>query len=332
MSILTSDLTDFKSSAASSDGGAISATKVKVGMLSAAVLTTDTTIPVYDSSPFAVNDVIVFDDGATKQEKTISSIPNGTSIVISAAIGTAYVKDTPFGAKQNLFPNVIASESEAGLTRYRKFFRKNAHATLTLTLPRNYINNQVENAALALGFGLDHADDGDGGQGNMVALAADDTVQVLSDGADTRQVTISGLKASDGSFISETLTLNGVTAVTSTNTFKAGGVVRAYVSALDAARSVTIRRTTGATTLGTIGINKKISFLWFGKKITAGAIANAEGGDIPGGATIDATNSILFADVAATSNIPFWCRYMCAAGSAAAGNSTGNVATKGETT
>lgn len=331
MSILASEIIDYKSSAASSDGGAISATKVKVGQLSAAVLVTDTTIPVYDSSSFAASEVVVFDDGTTKQEKTISSIPNGTSIVLSAAIGTAYAADTAFGAKQNLIPNITAAQSEAGLTLYRKFFRKNSNASLTWTSPRNYVPNQVENAALSIGFGLDHADDTDGAQGNMAALAADDTVQVISDGADTRVVTVSGLKA-DGTFISENLTLNGAVAVTSTNTFKAGGVVRAYAASLDALRTVTVRRTTGATTLGTIGINKKACWLWFGKKITAGAIANAEGGDIPGGGTIDATNSILFADVAAAGNIPVWVRYMCAAGSAAAGNSTGIAATKGETT
>ncbi len=330
MSILVSELVDYKSSAANSDGGAISVNKIKVGMLSAAVLTTDTNLPVYDSSPFATNDVIVFDDGSTKTERTISAVPDGTHVTISATIGTAYVKDTPFGAKQNLFPNVTAVESDTGLTRYRKFFRKNNHGTLTWANPRNYIPNQVENAALSIGFGLDHADDGDGAQGNMSAFGANAVVAIVSDGADTRQVTVSGIRASDGVFVSETLTLTGTTEVVGAVTFSK--LLRAYVSALDAARIVTIRQGTGGTTRGTIGLNKKISFVWMGKTISGGSIVNAEGGDIPGGGTIDPSNSILFADVAAAGNIPIWARYVAAAGSAAAGNSTGSVATKGETT
>jgi hypothetical protein len=331
MPIAPAEIIDYRSSNVNSDGGTITATKLKLAQLSAAILAGAIALPVYDSAGIVNEDTGVIDNGTNKEALTVNGTPTATSIPVTATVN-GYAKDTPFGIKQNLIPNITAAQSEAGLTLYRKFFRRNTNASLVWANPRNYINNQVENAALSFGFGLDHADDTDGAQGNMTALAADDTIQVLSDGADTRTVTINGLRASDGAAISEVLTLNGTTAVTSSNTFKAGGVYRAFVSALNAARTVTIRRTTGAVALGAIGINKRVCWLWFGKRITAGSIVNAEGGDAPGGGIIDATNSILFQDVAAAGAIPFWLRYMVAAGSAAAGNSTGVVATKGETT
>lgn len=329
--IIASEIKDYKSNSANSDGGAITATQIKVAQLSALVAAGATALPVYDSAGILNGETLVIDDNTNKEAVTVNSTVTPTSIPC-AALTNGYAAETPVGSMNALFPNITGAESESGVTKYRKFYRKNTNGSSILANPRSYIPNQVENAALSVGFGLDHADDTDGAQGNMVTLAADDTVEVVSDGADTRTVTVSGLRASDGAFISEIITLDGTTPVASVNTFKANGVVRAYVSALSASRSVIVRRNTGDTLIGTIGINKKISFLWFGKKITAGSVANAEGGDVPGGAPVDATNSILFADIAAGENIPYWLRYMAAAGSAAAGYSTGVVSTKGETT
>ena len=82
------------------------------------------------------------------------------------------------------------------------------------------------------------------------SLAADDTIQVLSDNtADTSSfsVRIVGRNTS-GVVISETLTLNGTTAVTSTNTFDSASLMRVSKSAATTG-VITVRRTTGATTL-----------------------------------------------------------------------------------
>ena len=86
------------------------------------------------------------------------------------------------------------------------------------------------------------------------ALAADDTIQVLSsnsaDGSGFN-VRIVGRNTSDV-VIAETITLNGTTAVTSTNTWDSGSIMRVSKSA-NTTGVITVRRTTGATTLIQIG-------------------------------------------------------------------------------
>ena len=86
--------------------------------------------------------------------------------------------------------------------------------------------------------------------GFTASLAADDTIQVLSsstaDGSGFN-VRVVG-RNTDGVVIRETLTLNGTTAVTSTNTFDSGSLMRVSKSA-DTTGVITVRRTTGATVL-----------------------------------------------------------------------------------
>lgn len=68
-------------------------------------------------------------------------------------------------------------------------------------------------------------------------LGSSDTVDVVSDGADTRDVVITGRDAS-GSIVSETLTLNGTTPVTGSQTFER--ILKIVLSATDASRTVTV--------------------------------------------------------------------------------------------
>lgn len=86
--------------------------------------------------------------------------------------------------------------------------------------------------------------------GFTTSLAADDTIQVLSsstaDGSGF-SVRVVGRNTS-GIVIGETLTLNGTTAVTSTNTFDSASLMRVSKSA-NTTGVITVRRTTGATTL-----------------------------------------------------------------------------------
>src|SRR5574337_263093 len=148
----------------------------------------------------------------------------------------------------------------------------------------------------------------------MVALSVADKVKIVSDGTDTRVVTVSGLVA--GVFTSENITLNGTTPVVSTNTFDVGKVLRVYAASTSASRTITIKENTSSNVIGTIGINKIACWLWMGLRVVNEAIVVAEGGDIPGSdggdniTDINPSNSILYADLAAGDSIPFWVRYM----------------------
>ena len=85
-------------------------------------------------------------------------------------------------------------------------------------------------------------------------IAALDNVEILSDGADTRVLTLTG-RLSTGAIAVENLNLNGTNVVTSANQYER--ILRAVVNVKDAARTVTVRRATGDTLIGTIGINCK---------------------------------------------------------------------------
>lgn len=111
------------------------------------------------------------------------------------------------------------------------------------------------NDVQASGGNIQHDGHASGGIGVIFTdIAALDNVEILSDGADTRVLTLVG-RLSTGAIASEALNLNGVTPVTSANQYER--ILRATVNVKDAARTVTVRRATGDTLIGTIGINGK---------------------------------------------------------------------------
>ncbi len=223
----------------------------------------------------------------------------------------------------NLFTDITGDEAAAGGTEYRKIFRKNTHATLTWQNVVSWLQSQPTNAALSFGFGLDHADDNAGAQGNMTAFGANAVVAVVSDGADTRQVTVVGEDAS-GNRQTENLTLNGTTEVVGSLTFSK--LYAVYAASLDAARTVTIKQGSGGTTRGTIGPNKKISFIWYGRKITAGVPADAEGGNMATKAA-----GMKNGNIAAAGNFGLWYRLQWAAGAGAVTANSTQVKSEGDT-
>jgi hypothetical protein len=77
-------------------------------------------------------------------------------------------------------------------------------------------------------------------------------LELVSDGADTRQVTVAGRRP-DGTSLSETVTLNGTTPVLTTNTF--ARLLSATLSATSSTRTVTIRQGAGGSTLMTLPPN-----------------------------------------------------------------------------
>lgn len=82
--------------------------------------------------------------------------------------------------------------------------------------------------------------------------AATDEAEVLSDGADTRTITVTGRLAS-GAIDSEALVLNGTTPVTGTKAFER--ILKAVASAKDGTRTVTVRRADNSAEIGIIGPN-----------------------------------------------------------------------------
>lgn len=245
-----------------------------------------------------------------------SSATNSDGAGISA---TEVVDNTD----NNLFTDITGDEATAGGTEYRKIFRKNTHGTLTWQNVVSWLLSQPTNSALSFGFGLDHADDADGAQGNMTVFSVNAVVAVVSDGADTRQVTIVGEDAS-GNRQTETLTLNGTVEVVGSLTFSK--VYAGYANSLSASRTVTIKQGSGGTSRGSIGLNKKISFLWFGKKYSGGSVVNAEGGDMSSKAT-----GLKSGDVAPAGNLGLWYRITWPAGAGAVTATSTQVKSEGDT-
>jgi len=322
--MITADLLkDYQSAASGSSGGASTTTQIADTQLSAAASANATSITVYDAGGFSVNDEIVIDDGTNREKKVISAI-NGNTITLSTGLNYSYAINTPVGKKNNLFPDITASQASNGLTLYRKFFRKNTSSSDTWYNVVLFISKQPTNSALSIGLGIDNSNDSDATQGNMVAMSANAQIALVSSGSDTRSVTLKGLDA-NGNPISETKTLNGTTEVLSTNTFSK--LYLAYASGTDASNTITIKQGSGGSTLGTIGPNKISSFLWFGKKVdNTQTIVNAEGGDIPSSST-----GIKVGDIAVGGNIGIWCRLMVPAGASSVGNNTSAIQTMGET-
>jgi len=67
-----------------------------------------------------------------------------------AVSSTEIVDDTV----NNLFAYAPATESEAGSTKYRGFFVKNTHATITAVAPKIYINSNTPSATTAVTVAL----------------------------------------------------------------------------------------------------------------------------------------------------------------------------------
>lgn len=222
----------------------------------------------------------------------------------------------------NLFTDITGDEAAAGGTEYRKIFRKNEHGSLTWQNVISWILSQPTNAALSFGFGIDHADDGAGAQGNMTNFSAGALVALVSDGADTRNATIVGEDGS-GARQTEVVALNGAAEVLSSGTYSK--VYAVYLASLDASRTVTVKQGSGGTTRGTIGTNKKICFLWLGK-LASGSIVDAEGGNAPSKAT-----GMEHGNVVAAGNFGLWYRLTWLAGAGAVTANSTQVKSEGDT-
>jgi hypothetical protein len=83
-------------------------------------------------------------------------------------------------------------------------------------------------------------------------ISATGLVEVISDGADTRTITVYGRLAS-GAIDNEDIVVNGATPVAGVKSFER--ILSAYADAKNASRTVTVRKATDDVTIGVIGIN-----------------------------------------------------------------------------
>lgn len=100
-------------------------------------------------------------------------------------------------------------------------------------------------------------------------LTANALIAVVSDGADTRTVTVEGRNAA-GAIISEGIVLNGVTEVVGALTFER--ILTVTLSASDAARTVTVRQGAGGATRATVSVNETTRTAFFRRSASEAGI------------------------------------------------------------
>lgn len=223
--------------------------------------------------------------------------------------GTITATEITDNILNNLFDDVSASESEAGLTDYRKLFVKNTHATLSWTIVQFWRQVATTSADDEITLGIGTASDDDGSN-ILTTFSGAAKVALISDGADTRNVTVVGEVG--GVRTVETVALNGAVEVLTTATFDADSVYLVYPASADASRTVTIKQGTGGTTRGTIGPNKLSAICY---KAPTTSVAAFELGDIAAGASQ-----------------ALWLKRVVNAGAAAASANTGTIRCQGTTT
>lgn len=161
----------------------------------------------------------------------------------------------------NLIDDITNSQRVAGGTYYYKvFFQNNSGSDSALT-PVIYAPVLATNITVSLGLGFDSTSDNDNAQGNMSAFAADALAALVSDGTDTRTVTLFGLDDSGTPVpTTENVVLTSASEVLSSTTWSS--LWGFYVDNTDGSRTVTLKEGSGGTTRGTIGPNKKAGWLW----------------------------------------------------------------------
>ncbi|MGH2628627.1 MAG: hypothetical protein ACRDHY_18475 [Anaerolineales bacterium] len=124
--------------------------------------------------------------------------------------------------------------------------------------------NHPDDDTSTAGGGIDTA-----GRPVFTQWTANAVAAVVSDGADTRTVTVEGRSAA-GAIVSEVLTLTGATEVVGATTFER--VLKITLSATDASRTVTVKQGSGGATRATIGPNETKRFAMFKRSASESAI------------------------------------------------------------
>lgn len=162
------------------------------------------------------------------------------------------------GVLNSLWPDISPAEAGAGGSRVRKWFMRNDNVAENLANFGLWVATAPTGCTEELGVGFDTADDADALRGTLIALSANALIAVVSNGADTRTVTVVGVNAA-GAPMEETVTLNGLVEVLTVVTFSKVYAVR--VSALGS-QIVTIKQGSGGSTLATIPAGAISTWLW----------------------------------------------------------------------
>jgi len=228
---------------------------------------------------------------------------NGTNSTGGTITATAITDAT----LNNLFDDVTADEALAGATEYRKIFVKNNHGSLTWTSVIFWRSTNTTSTDDEISLGIGSAADDDGSS-VLSAFSGNAVVAIISDGADTRQVTLVGEDAS-GVRATETLTANGAVEVVGAQTFSK--LYLAYVSSTSASRIITVKQGSGGTSRGTIGLNKYSAILY------QDPTASADGFEL--------------GSIAAAASQGLWLKRVVGAAAVAIANNSGTIQVKGET-
>jgi hypothetical protein len=105
---------------------------------------------------------------------------------------------------------------------------------------------------------------------DITQLTANAVIAVISDGADTRSVTVQGRNAA-GAIISEAITLNGAVEALGSLTFER--ILTITLSATSATRTVLVRQGAGGATRAQIGINETTRTSLFRQSASEATIA-----------------------------------------------------------
>lgn len=158
----------------------------------------------------------------------------------------------------NLFDDITAGEAETGQTDYRKVFAKNNHGSLSWLAVQFWRSVNTTSADDEISLGIGTSDDDDGSN-VLSAMTGNARIALISDGADTRPVTLVGEDVS-GNRQTESVTLTNGVEVLSVGTYSK--LYLASVASTSASRIVTVKQGSGGSTRGTIGLNKYSAILY----------------------------------------------------------------------
>jgi len=174
--------------------------------------------------------------------------------------GAPSVTEIVDSVTNNLWADISDAERIAGFTVYRKWFFTNEHATDAMVAPVAWIESPPTGVTESLAVGFDDADDDEAAiSGNMTAWTANAVLAAVSDGTDTRSLTIRGVNNA-GVPVEVNLVLTGNVEVATATQFSK--VYAVMADSPSATRTVTIRQGPGGTARATRATNRVSSFLW----------------------------------------------------------------------
>ena len=181
------------------------------------------------------------------------------SVSTGSSGGAMDVLEITSGTQNNLFDDIADADRILGGTQTKKWFLYNASTTDAMSKPLVWLGLTPTNITEELGLGFDDANDTDAAAcGNMVAMTSDTTVELTSDQADSRTVTIYGINSSNIP-TAETVLLTGSSPKASSTIWST--IYGCHVSAIGNP-TVTITQSDDDSVIGTIVQMKACCFLW----------------------------------------------------------------------